>query len=234
MPQRCAGFADPAGNEPRQCIFAAGGKGGKAKLNKGRDGEQCVFCSIEALQRALASHVGKGRITKRLQTWRSIGSPTFRAAFAMGSLAVLSEEEQLHLRRAADDLPYFNRTTSWLHKRRARLQSYVHGRPIPPSKAKSLSSSAQSFLFACETFEHRRVQHHAWAKRLRQQVRTITKTRLRKGWPTSLKRSQVKARRAWWQARREIRACLLPYRANRPPYSSAFMWAVEDGILTPP
>ena len=124
MPHRCHGLEDPAGGTPRPCIFAADGKGGPAEVKRTRDGKSCAFCCPDAFARACGSPAGKGNITKHLKQWRESGSPCYEAVFAFGIPGlVLPDAKQHDLRRRAGEVPTFNASISWLHKKKARLKA---------------------------------------------------------------------------------------------------------------
>ena len=129
MPKYCLGLEDPAGGESRPCIFAQDGNGGRAQTSSGK--RHCALCSLENLDQAFGSLVGKGNLQRQLKHWRRVGSPTYEAAFALGALAALSAGEQQLLRAKAGERGKFWKQSSWLHKRRLRLRHFLLGRPIP-------------------------------------------------------------------------------------------------------
>jgi len=228
MPQYCHGLQDPAGRASRMCIFASCGGGGRARVLGGRDGARCAFCCPEAWARAWGSRVGKGHIIKRLAAWLEAGSPVYEAAFSMGCPGLLlPEDEQVRLRSGVGQAPRFPARMSWAHKKPSRLQHLRYGRPIPP--APPLTPEAYRFMAGeCDGYLGQRKSNGPWAKLIRKEVRCIY--RLREG--EHLKGASRQERRAWWQARRVLRARMQPSMNHaKPPYNVALLWALQEGIV---
>lgn len=228
MPQRCRGLEDPAGGAPRPCIFAADGDGGPAPIRHRRDGLRCAFCCPDAFDRACGARVGKGHITKRLKQWHAQGSPSYEAAFTFGLPGLLlSDEKQRDLRRRAGERPYFDVNTSWLHKKRSRLEAFKFGKPI--MQAPALSHAAQCFLQECT--KHRTWTKHkmnAWVRAIRAPVRQYSKIRQEERLP---RRVSKKRRQEWWRLRRVVQMRLLPALAAGSPFPAAVAWARDEGIV---
>ena len=149
MPKYCRGLQDPAGDEPRPCIFAQDGTGGRAQ--PGSSGKKhCALCSLESLDQALSSVIGKGNLQRQLKRWRQAGSPTYEAAFAFGSLCALSASKQQLLRAKAGEVAKFWRRSSWLHKRKPRLRHFLLGRPIPAASLDADSEYLSEIIAAGE------------------------------------------------------------------------------------
>lgn len=225
MPQRCLGLADPAGiGPPSPCIFAADGLGGAARRGHKRDGASCAFCCPDAFARAYTSRIGKRNFTKRLKKWWKTKSPVYEAAFDLGMPgAMLPPDLQTKLRRRAGERPKFNCWTSWLHKRKSRLEALLCGKPI--LEEPQLSRASSNFLVACNRQSHpRKIDRRL--RMLRLHVRRYDKIRQKakvRGW------SNRAMRREWWKVRRELQkriSLLLP--AAFPP---AVQWATEEGML---
>ena len=174
MPQYCKGFQEPDGGQAAVCIFAGDGAGGCARVQSTRNGACCAFCSPSALQGAVASRLGKRNVVSKLKSWRQQGSPTYGAAFAMSSLVLLSDAQQLWLRYKAGERVRFTKRTSWLHKKKSRLQHLLHGRRVPPFG--TLSARAAQFARACRYHDTigQRQTTCGWVKILFQQVRAIS------------------------------------------------------------
>lgn len=236
MPQYCHGLQDPAGRAARVCIFASCGDGGRAEVKKKRDGRSCAFCCPEAWARAWGSCVGKGHIIKRLAAWLEAGSPTYAAAFSMGCPGLLlSEDEQVRLRSRVGQAPRFPLQISWAHKKPSRLQDLRYGRPIPPMP--SLTPEAYRFMAGeCDGYLGQRKSNGSWAKLIRKEVRCIYRLREREHQTCQMPRQQSKPsrleRRAWWRARRVLRARMQPSMNHaKPPYNVALLWALQEGIV---
>ena len=233
MPQYCEGFQEPDGGQAAVCIFAGDGAGGRAEVQRKRDGACCAFCSPSALQRAWASRVGKGNVVRKLKSWRQQGSPTYEAAFTMSSLVLLSEAQQLWLRYKAGERIRFAKRISWLHKKKSRLQHLLYGRRIPP--VGTLSARAAQFARAC--CHHDAMSHRpttcGWVKILCRQVRAVSHHVRFVEQPLVNDHEARPHRRAWWRACRAVRALLQPVMAQGPPYPAPVQWALETGILHP-
>ena len=96
----------------------------------------------------------------------------------MGSLASLSQAQQLCLRKAGERAR-FTKATSWLHKKKTRLQHLLFGRP--PRAARKLTKASEYFLRACRYYErpdHPRTSYK-WVKLLHKYVAAIPHHRAR-------------------------------------------------------
>ena len=228
MPVRCAGFADPSGDEARPCIFGQDGLGGPAHP---RGKSCCVLCSLESLERVLSSRVGKGNLQRLLKHWRQIGSPTYEAAFAFGSLCVLSPSEQYGLRRKAGEAANskFRKKSSWLHKKQQRLEFFLKGRPIP-SASPNISQSGHDFLRASSRCSQLYLTYALY--RQNEPFANIkTKCQRRSYWQGRVAIVRKKCR-IWWRARREIKAHTWKIAAAGPPFRVQHLkWAMEEGLL---
>lgn len=225
MPHRCHGLEDPAGGTPRPCIFAADGKGGPAEVKRTRDGKSCAFCCPDAFARACGSPAGKGNITKHLKQWRESGSPCYEAVFAFGIPGlVLPDAKQHDLRRRAGEVPTFNASTSWLHKKKARLKAFLHGKPIPD--APELSQNGLHFAWQCRSGQGaRKVKGSYWAKMLQGQVQKHGQLRARE--PKATRR----VRQQWWSLRRQLKKLVLPIAALGRPFPPVVAWAIDEKII---
>ena len=229
MPQHWCGLQDPCGGPARRCVFASSGDGGRAEVKKQRDGDGCSFCCPEAWARAWASRIGKGHITRRLAAWLTASSPVYEAAFSMGCPGLLlSEDEQVWLRRKAGQAPRFSKKISWAHRKLYRLQHLRRGRPIPP--APPLTDAAGLFMtHDYDSYSARRKDTNSWAKisAVRQDVRRYYRLREveHRG------RASPQQRRAWWRARRNLRGHFLEAARAGAPYNAAVSWAIEEGLV---
>lgn len=231
MPQYCHGLQDPAGGAARVCIFASCGDGGRAEVQKKRDGRSCAFCCPEAWARAWGSPFGKNNIVKRLAGWLEASSPTYEAAFSMGCPGLfLSEDEQARLRSRLGQAPKLPLRISWAHRKPSRLQDLRYGRPIPPMP--SLTPEAYRFMAGeCNCYLGQRKSNGPWAKLIRTEVRCIYRLRQREHQPEWPKPSRLE-RRKWWRARRVLRARMQPSMNHaKPPYNVALLWALQEGIV---
>ena len=177
MPQYCNGFQDSTGSATAAYIFAHDGKGGPANIKKNRDGDCCPFCSATALHRALNFRIGKGHLTIKLARWRERCSPAYEALFSMGSWASLSQAQQLCLRTNAGERARFIKATSWLRKKKTRLQHLLLGRP--PRAARKLTKASEYFLRARRYYQrpdHPRTSCK-WVKLLHKYVAAIPRHR---------------------------------------------------------
>ncbi|CAE7258064.1 POL [Symbiodinium sp. CCMP2592] len=231
MPVYCAGFEDPAGGLARPCIFAHDGNGGRARPT----GKRCMLCCLEKLQQALSSRVAKGNLHRLLKHWRRIGSPTYEAAFGLGSLCALSTNEHCLLRARAGEGCDFDLQTSWLHKKKQRLEHFVMGRPIPAASP-DISQGSQKYLKAKAKWHkgNRDFRLH-WRYRqyrVKEPFANI-KTRCKRRTYWRGRNAIVRGmRRAWWRARRILKTKYLAAMAAGPPYNrSGLKWAVEEGLL---
>lgn len=224
MVQYCTGLADPAGGLPRPCIFATDGKGGPIRVQNKRNGRRCVFCYPGALDGACTSRVGKQHITMRLRGRRKNKSPVYEAAFSFGTLGFLWPYDlQCKYRRLAGERPKFDRRTSWLHKKKTRLEAILRGKPIP--KAPLQTSVGQGFLRECrKDAPVKKVSF--WTAQLRSCVRIYD--RIRALHQDSADRP---LRRRWWRVRRQVKQRLAPVVAEGPPFPAAVYWAVGEGML---
>ena len=223
MPQRCRGLEDPAGGTPRPCIFAADGKGGPAAVKHQRDGKSCAFCCSDAYARACSTRVGKSNITKHLKQWRASGSPCYEAAFIFGIPGLtLPNTKQRDLRRRAGELPAFNTSTSWLHKKTARLKAFLYGKSIP--SAPELNQNSIHFLWQCRSGQSRR-KMKGWAKTLQAKVQKYGQLRALE--PQASRR----ARQQWWSLRRQLKKRVLPIAALGHPFPPVVGWAIDEKII---
>ena len=225
MPQRCHGLEDPAGGTPRPCIFAADGKGGPAAVKRLRDGKSCAFCCPDAFARACGSRAGNGNITKHLKQWRESGSPCYEAVFTFGIPGlVLPHAKQRDLRRRAGQPLAFNTSTSWLHKKKARLKAFLHGKPIPD--APELSQAGLHFVWQCRSEQGKRMcKVKGWPKMLRRQVQRYGQLRAIE--PKATRR----VRQQWWSLRRQLKKHLLPIAALGRPSPPVVAWAIDEKII---
>ena len=229
MPKYCLGLEDPAGGESRPCIFAQDGNGGRAQTSSGK--RHCALCSLENLDQAFGSLVGKGNLQRQLKHWRRVGSPTYEAAFALGALAALSAGEQQLLRAKAGERGKFWKQSSWLHKRRLRLRHFLLGRPIPVA---NLSPRSHRYLQTILARKGEGWLLHYNLARLRKKepfanVRSKHNGRTYwRGRPADMR----KGRSAWWRIRRILKAKCVTAVARGPPFDDeGLAWAMDEGIL---
>ncbi|CAE7776132.1 POL [Symbiodinium sp. CCMP2592] len=232
MPRYCHGFEDPSGDGARPCIFSQDGRGGPAQTSN----KSCVLCSLESLELALGSRVARGNLIRQLKHWRQVGSPTYEAAFGLGSLCVLSASEQCGLRAKAGERPNFKPSSSWLHKKQRRLRQFLLGRAIPRTSlstrsrkyvqsASSQRSGGQSWILHYYYVHNRKMAH-----RLATALKKVAGGTVWKGKKASLRGY----RQRWWRARRELRRRYseLMAMAEGPLLSCrAAKWAIEEDIL---
>ena len=233
MPKYCRGLQDPAGGEPRPCIFAQDGTGGRAQ--PGSSGKKhCTLCSLESLDQALSSVIGKGNLQRQLKRWRQAGSPTYEAAFAFGSLCVLSASEQQLLRAKAGEVPKFWRRSSWLHKRKPRLSHFLLGRPIPAASLDADSEYLSEVIAAREMSGDRSWRLHVDFDRYRKMEpfsNVKTKHKGRTWWRGKVAWMR-RCRSAWWRAHRALKANYLAAVARGPPFNNKGMfWAMKERFL---
>ncbi|CAE7538071.1 POL [Symbiodinium sp. CCMP2592] len=232
MPRYCHGFEDPSGDGARPCIFSQDGRGGPAQTSN----KSCVLCSLESLELALGSRVARGNLIRQLKHWRQVGSPTYEAAFGLGSLCVLSASEQCGLRAKAGERRNFKPSSSWLHKKQRRLRQFLLGRAIPRTSlstrsrkyvqsASSQRSGGQSWILHYYSVHNRKMAH-----RLATALKKVAGGTVWKGKKASLRGY----RQRWWRARRELRRRYseLMAMAEGPLLSCrAAKWAIEEDIL---
>ena len=223
MPQRCRGLEDPAGGPTRPCIFSTEDNGTPSVLVAKRDGSRCAFCCPDAFARAWRSQAGRGNITARLAKWRQKASPCYEAVFTFGIPGLcLSNQGQQDLRRRAGELRRWQRSSSWLHKKKERLETFLCGKAIP--KAPQLSQAGHHFLWQCRS----RVRNtRGLAKELRPTVWKYGQLRALEP------RASKKVRRLWWRLRRQLKQRLLPFAALGPPVLAAIAWAIDEKIIDP-
>ena len=231
MPVYCAAFEDPAGGPARPCIFAADGNGGRAQPT----GKRCMLCCLETLQRVLSVRVAKGNLQRLLKQWRRIGSPTYEAAFELGSLCALSTNNQCLLRARAGEEGHFDLSTSWLHKKKQRLEYFLMGRPIPAASP-DISQGSRKFLKAEAKWyrgnQNVRLHYRYRNYRAKEPFANIKTTYKRRSYWRGKHAIARGMRRLWWSARRVLKTKYLAAMAAGPPFNrSGLKWAVEEGLL---
>ncbi|CAE7296014.1 POL [Symbiodinium sp. CCMP2592] len=228
------GDEDPSGIGSRPCIFSQDGRGGPAQSSR----KSCALCSLENLQLALDSRIAKGNLVRQLKQWRRNGSPTYEAAFGMGSLCVLSTSEQYGLRAKAGQPPKFKPSWSWLHKKSPRLKHFLLGRPILRANP-SMSSSSRQYVKAASSPRSgigswRLLSAYVGCRKAAQRIAAATKKDARGSFWQGKKAMLRVYRRRWWLARRRLkrRYSALMVRTEKPFLSyKAAKWAIEENIL---
>ncbi|CAE7334432.1 POL, partial [Symbiodinium sp. CCMP2592] len=207
-----------------------GGEGEDVRiLNPKRDGD-----GDEAGELACRS----GNLVRQLKQWRRNGSPTYEAAFGMGSLCVLSTSEQYGLRAKAGQPPKFKPSWSWLHKKSPRLKHFLLGRPILRANP-SMSSSSRQYVKAASSPRSgigswRLLSAYVGCRKAAQRIAAATKKDARGSFWQGKKAMLRVYRRRWWLARRRLkrRYSALMVRTEKPFLSyKAAKWAIEENIL---
>ena len=195
-----------------------------------------MLCSLENLQLALDSHVAKGNLVRQLKQWRRNGSPTYEAAFGLGSLCVRSTSEQYGLRAKAGQSPKFK--PSWLHKKLRRLKHFLLGRPILQA-IPSMSTSSRQYVQAASSPSNGGECWHLLfvyvrCRKAAQRLAAATKKDARGSFWQGKKAMLRGYRRRWWLVRRRLkrRYSELMARTEKPSLScKAAKWAIEENIL---
>ena len=198
----------------------------------------CVLCSVESLELALGSRVAHGNLVRQLKHWRQNGSPTYEAAFGLGSLCALSTSEQYSLRAKAGQPPKFKPSKSWLHKKLCRLKQFLLGRPIPranPSMSIGSCRYAQAASSPRSGGESWRFfSAYVHCRKVAQRMAAATKKDARGSFWQGKKGMLRRYRQRWWLVRRRLkrRYSELMARTEKPALSwKAAKWAIEENIL---
>ena len=174
-------------------------------------------------------------LQRLLKQWRRIGSPTYEAAFELGSLCALSTNNQCLLRARAGEEGHFDLSTSWLHKKKQRLEHFLMGRPIPAASP-DISQGSRKFLKAEAKWyrgnQNVRLHYRYRNYRAKEPFANIKTTYKRRSYWRGKHAIARGMRRLWWSARRVLKTEYLAATAAGPPFNrSGLKWAVEEGLL---